>query len=68
MWSEGVGGLPSLILELQDRKTTFILKSISYDSAAPLNFGEINIIKHLTEVEFHQKVEDLKQMMFGNKK
>ena len=64
---KGLGGLPGLILELQDNKITFLMKSINYNSVEPIDFSEIDKIKHLTEQEFHQKVEDLKQMMFGKK-
>lgn len=65
---KGFGGLPGLILELQDNKVTFLIKSISYEPVSPIDFTENDKIKHLTENEFYQKVDDLKQMMFGNKK
>ena len=65
---KGFGGLPGLILELQDQKTTFIIKSISFEPLDKISFEEIRTIKHLSEEEFYQKVADLKQMMFGGKK
>ena len=53
---KGFSSLPGLILELQDNKITFFMKSINYNPVQPIDFNEIDKIKNLTEQEFHQKV------------
>lgn len=63
---KGYGGLPGLILELQDNKVTFLIKSINYDATEPIDFSKIDKIPHLTVEEYDKKVAD-RVSMFGLK-